>query len=163
MASAHWQISMLACLLLYSCSPSSSTLRPEKPLTVELDSTQEGSIAMEGNNVIEVTIKDRKVVTAPEDNPKAGVNRGDTVIWSFEVNVAEEKLAVRPKGSSSPFNTFPSPNQISGEIFLNNLEENGFDYEILMDNEPLVWANSSSGGCIKPIGGGGGGSRSGGA
>ncbi len=89
--------------------------------------------------------KDEKVFASPE------VNRGDTVIWSFEDNVEDQKLEVRLKGSVSPFGTSPSPNQISGNI-PDTLEGNIFEYDIFKNGERLEWEDIR-GGCFKPIGG----------
>jgi hypothetical protein len=150
MASAHWQVSMLACILLYGCS-APSTVPPPTALAAKPSSAQEGSTTMP--HPIKVTISvDRKVSTVPANNvPVAGFNSGDTVTWEFDLNVAESKLAVRPKDSLEPFKDFPGSNQISGRIFSNSPV--GFEYEISMDGEDLKWVDGANGGCIKPIGG----------
>lgn len=98
--------------------------------------------------IIKVTIsKDGKVATSPE------VNRGDTVIWSFEGDVAAQKLEVRPKIPSSLFNASPKSNEIRGTIFPNPPGGDIFEYDIFKNGKELEWADGSNGGCFKPIGG----------
>ena len=119
--------------------------------------------------IIEVTISPtEEVVTAPEDNPRAGVARGDTVIWSFTIagqpqaaSVIEQKFRVRPKGSRSisAFDVPPSPvegrpYQISARVS-RAFEGDQIEYDIFKDGRELLWADREvtriNGGCMKPI------------
>lgn len=133
---------MLAFVLLYACS--------------NPNPTEEGSVAM-APQVINITFsEDGEVITAPEDNPRQ-VNPGDTVIWSFEGDVAEKKLEVRPKDENrSPFEGLPLPvvgqsNQIRGQISSIVVPGAGrFEYDIFKGEIELEWADGSNGGQFEP-------------
>ena len=99
------------------------------------------------NHFIEVTLVAGELVTAPEDNPREEVARGDTLIWQFKEGAAGQNLQVVVSGSS-PFESGPQslPDENRGTISQTVTGGSVFKYEIQKNGNNLPWKDRPDGG-----------------
>jgi hypothetical protein len=98
---------------------------------------------------IEVSESENGLITSPR------VSKGDTVVWIFKGDLAQQDLEVRAKSPSSFFDTLPlkGRGQIRQQVSQGIVPGDTFEYVIAKSGEtrPLPWADSRNGVCMKQM------------